>query len=217
MSRAFYEGIGAEGLQGRTRPEFDALLIADVVAWVGAWPCVVLDVGCGYGRVAVPLAGAGHRVTGLDLSPSLLEHVRRRTTERGVGVGLVEASMTAMPLRAGSFDVAVCVWSAFNELLRDDEQEEALREVARVVRPGGRALFDGPAYRDPTETELRSGLRRGVAGREDWTLVEGRVNPHFLHDEETWRARAEHAGLPEPVATTRLFGGRIRQVVTFQF
>jgi SAM-dependent methyltransferase len=125
--------------------------------------------------------------------------------------------MTTMPFRGDSFDVAVCFWSAFNELLRTDEQEAALGEAARVVRLGGRALFDGPVYRSPSGTELQVGLRRGVGGREDWTAVEGRANPHFLHNEETWSPRADHAGLPAPSVTARMFGGRVRQVVTFQF
>jgi hypothetical protein len=47
VSRAFYEGIGAQGLESRTRPEFDAVLIGDVVDWVGSSPCRLIDVGCG--------------------------------------------------------------------------------------------------------------------------------------------------------------------------
>jgi demethylmenaquinone methyltransferase/2-methoxy-6-polyprenyl-1,4-benzoquinol methylase len=90
----------------------------------------VLDVATGTGLVAERLLAAGHRVTGLDHSPDMLEMARRRFGDR---VELVEASATAIPFPDASFDHLT-----FTYLLRYvDDPAATLRELARVVRPGG--------------------------------------------------------------------------------
>jgi demethylmenaquinone methyltransferase/2-methoxy-6-polyprenyl-1,4-benzoquinol methylase len=90
----------------------------------------VLDVATGTGLVAERLLAAGHRVTGLDQSPDMLEMARRRFGDR---VELVEASATAIPFPDASFDHLT-----FTYLLRYvDDPAATLRELARVVRPGG--------------------------------------------------------------------------------
>ena len=90
----------------------------------------VLDVATGTGLVAERLLAQGHRVTGLDQSPDMLAVARSRFGER---VELVEASATAIPFAAASFDHLT-----FTYLLRYvDDPGATLVELARVVRPGG--------------------------------------------------------------------------------
>src|SRR5206468_825627 len=75
-SRAFYRALGATGLAIRTKPEWDRRAVEDLR---GAIPASgrVLDVGCGYGRIALPLAELGYDVTGIDIAPNLIRSARR--------------------------------------------------------------------------------------------------------------------------------------------
>jgi len=95
-------------------------------------PSVVLDAACGTGRHSRVLAARGHRIIGVDRSPEMLEKARR-----SVGAGeFREGSLTALPLAAGSVDAVVCALA----LVHLPDIGEAFRELARVVRPGGRVI-----------------------------------------------------------------------------
>jgi demethylmenaquinone methyltransferase / 2-methoxy-6-polyprenyl-1,4-benzoquinol methylase len=90
----------------------------------------VLDVATGTGLVAERLVRRGQRVTGVDQSRGMLAEARRRLSGR---VELVEASADSLPFRDASFEHLT-----FTYLLRYvDSPADTLRELARVVRPGG--------------------------------------------------------------------------------
>jgi SAM-dependent methyltransferase len=170
----------------------------------------VLDVGCGYGRVALPLARAGYLVEGLDLSENLIESARLAADCEGVGIGLTVGSMTGLPYRSAWFDVVICLWSAFHELLDEEAQTRAVREMWRVLRPCGFALIEGPLYEEPSQAQLDSGARRGPEHRIAWGLVEGILNPHYMHDERSFRRVCEGAGVSRFEVFERDWGGRQR-------
>jgi SAM-dependent methyltransferase len=100
----------------------------------------VLDVPCGFGRHAIPLAGAGHRVTGVDRSGALLEEARRRAgnTRR---LKFVRADYRDLPFADASFDAAINLFSSLG-YLGDEEDAKALSEIGRVLRPGGRLVIE---------------------------------------------------------------------------
>src|SRR5215211_6612215 len=90
----------------------------------------VLDVATGTGLVAEELLARGFRVTGVDQSPEMLAQARTRFDDR---IELVEGSAEALPFADASFDHLT-----FTYLLRYvDDPAATLRELARVVRPGG--------------------------------------------------------------------------------
>jgi SAM-dependent methyltransferase len=96
-------------------------------------PSAVLDAACGTGRHSRVLSARGHRIIGVDRSPEMLERARRN-----VGAGeFREGSLTALPLAAGSVDAAVCALA----LVHLPDVDDAIRELARVVRPGGRVII----------------------------------------------------------------------------
>ena len=97
----------------------------------------VLDVAAGSGNPAIPAAQAGARVTALDLAPSLLEIGRRRAREAGVDVDFVEGDAEALPFDDESFDVALSVVG----VQFAPRHKLTARELARVVRPGGRIVL----------------------------------------------------------------------------
>jgi SAM-dependent methyltransferase len=89
-----------------------------------------LEIGCGEGRVARDLVGWGHRVTGIDASPTLLEAAREAQEDAEFHV----ADAAALPFPDASFDLVV----AFNSLMDVDDMPGAVREAARVLTPDGR-------------------------------------------------------------------------------
>jgi SAM-dependent methyltransferase len=102
----------------------DALDAAGVTAGTA-----VLDIGCGSGLALSMAARRGAAVSGIDISGSLLAVARRRVP----GADLREGGLDTLPFDAGAFDVAV----ALNALQFAFEPAAALREVQRVLRPGG--------------------------------------------------------------------------------
>ncbi|MCK6445096.1 MAG: class I SAM-dependent methyltransferase [Planctomycetes bacterium] len=102
----------------------------------------VLDLCCGFGRHTLLLRGAGVRAFGLDLSFDLLRAAR---TLDGYGERLrgrlVRADAMAIPFGSGRFDAVVNLFSSFG-YFGDEGDARVLREVERVLAPGGLAVFD---------------------------------------------------------------------------
>lgn len=90
----------------------------------------VLDACCGTGDLALAAAREGGRVTGLDFSPRMLERARRKSA----AVEWVEGDVLALPFSDGSFDAATVGFGVRNVA----DLEAGLRELRRVLRPGGR-------------------------------------------------------------------------------
>jgi SAM-dependent methyltransferase len=93
----------------------------------------ILDLGCGSGRLAVPLHDSGHRLVGMDVSRVALAAFRRRSLD----IPLVIGDASFLPFADGSFDAVVAVQALDYIPLGD-----FLRECGRVLRPGGLLLFD---------------------------------------------------------------------------
>lgn len=89
-----------------------------------------LDIGCGEGRVARDLKARGHRVTGVDTSPTLLEAARAADPDGTY----VDAPATALPFEDATFDLAI----AYNSLMDVDDMPATVAEAARVLEPGGK-------------------------------------------------------------------------------
>ena len=125
-------------LQPDDRSRADALAAARLAGVAaGAW---ILDVPCGYGRHAVALAVEGYHVVGLDRSPTQLDEARRR---RGSATEprLVRADYRQIPLAGGTFDGALVLHSSLGYTGADADQA-VLREIRRVLRPGGRLVIE---------------------------------------------------------------------------
>ena len=100
----------------------------------------LLDVPCGFGRHAVPLARAGYRVTGVDRSKVLLEEARRRAGHER-WPKLVAADYRELPFADASFDAAVNLFSSLG-YLGDEEDTRVLGQIRRVLRPGARLVVE---------------------------------------------------------------------------
>jgi len=161
MTEWFEEWFGEEYLQ--LYPHRDAAeaeraveLILGRVGFAPGWR--VLDVACGAGRHARAFEAAGARCVGLDLSAALLQVARRVT-----GAPLVRADMRALPVRPGSMDLTVNLFTSFGYFDHDAEHATALGEMVSTLRPAGWFVIDflnPPAVRArlvPRETQRLNG------------------------------------------------------------
>lgn len=96
----------------------------------------VLEIGCGTGEALVELAGLSPEVTGVDLSPRMLERARRRLDAAGRSARLIEGDAHALPVADASQDAVFM--SFVLDLVDTPELPGFLAEVRRVLRPGGR-------------------------------------------------------------------------------
>lgn len=114
----------------------------DVPFWLRMTAAVegpVLELGCGTGRVTMPLAHEGVRIVGVDRSAEMLARARRRVRRqrRGVRPALLRADIRALPLRPGSVPMVMAPYGILQSLTRERDLAATLGEVARVVAPDG--------------------------------------------------------------------------------
>ena len=146
----------------------------------------VLEIGPGFGAGTEWLTERAGSVTAVEYDAKLAERVQRRVPKARI----INASGAAMPLDDAAYDVIVCT-TMLHHVPTDDEQDALLREVQRVLRPGG--VFCG--------SDARSGFLHNIAHIGDINNV---VDPH------TFDQRLAQAGLRDPQVTVqnRGFGWR---------
>ncbi|MEV4473145.1 class I SAM-dependent methyltransferase [Nonomuraea salmonea] len=98
----------------------------------------VLDLGCGTGRLTIPLAGLAKEVVGLDLCDGMLAVARRKAEEEGADIRFDQGDMCDLPYPDDSFDVVTSTLALMHIPL--EARGTAFAEIARVLRPGGRLL-----------------------------------------------------------------------------
>jgi ubiquinone/menaquinone biosynthesis C-methylase UbiE len=137
----------------------------------------VLELGCGTGRVSMPLARAGIDLVGVDRSAPMLERARRRITRSrnrqvAKSLDLVRADIRALPFEARSFAMVIAPYGILQSLIRPRDLTATLASVARVVAPGGTFAIDlVPDVPQWREYSNRVQLR-GKAGGAQLTLIE---------------------------------------------
>ncbi|MGW6695944.1 class I SAM-dependent methyltransferase [Rhodococcus sp. NPDC054953] len=155
----------------------------------------VLEIGCGSAPCARWLAGQGARAVGLDLSRGMLERGRAAMERGGPRVPLVQAGAETLPFADASFDI-VC--SAFGAVPFVADSALVMREVARVLRPGGRWVF---AVNHPIR----------------WIFPDdpgpGGLTATIPYFDRTPYVEVDDAGTPTYVEHHRTVGDRVREIV----
>jgi ubiquinone/menaquinone biosynthesis C-methylase UbiE len=104
----------------------------------------VLDVGCGTGAMGLIFAEMGHDVTGIDLSGKMMDHGRRKATERDLSMTFLSGDAENPPFPENHFDVVInrhLLWTL-------PHPEKALLAWRRIVRPGGRVIVIDGVWND---------------------------------------------------------------------
>jgi len=128
----------------------------------------VLELGCGTGRISVPLVRAGVRVVGIDRSAPMINRARRRLNRMAKGPpGFVRGDIRDLPFVAGAFSAVIAPYGVLQSLLVDRDLGAALDSVARVIEPGGTfgldLVPDVPNWREyANRVQLRGPAGRGV-------------------------------------------------------
>jgi SAM-dependent methyltransferase len=176
----------------------------------------ILELAAGSGRLAVPLAAAGHSVTAVDIDPAMLERARARAAAAKVPDGRLEfvhADLLELRLPdAGRYAMAFIALNSIMLLASREEQRRALQVLAAHLAPGGLAVVDAwlPDIED--------------LGRFDGRLILEWIRPDLPEDGEadgdatlvTKTGAAIHDAATGTIALTAVFeaatqGGRIRR------
>jgi ubiquinone/menaquinone biosynthesis C-methylase UbiE len=137
----------------------------------------VLELGCGTGRVSLPLAKAGVDLVGIDRSAPMLARARRRLAKSPIrqltnSLCFVRGDIRALPFEAGAFPMVLAPYGILQSLIRPRDLTATLRSVAQVLARGGTfgidLVPDVPKWR---EYQNRVQLR-GRAGGAQLTLIE---------------------------------------------
>lgn len=110
----------------------------------------VLEYGCGAGSSAFPLAAAGARVTGIDISSTAIDKARGKAERRGLPVRFEVANAEATDFADASFDL-VCGTGILHHL----DVDAAYAEIRRVLTPQGKAIFTEPMGHNPIINAFR--------------------------------------------------------------
>ncbi|MDJ0656296.1 MAG: class I SAM-dependent methyltransferase [Xanthomonadales bacterium] len=191
--------------------------VDQLLSLVGFVPERVLDLGCGPGRHAVPLAARGARVTGVDISAFHLEMASKRASRAGVSVQWLRQDMREV-LEPERFDLVVNLWSSFGYFDDPQDDRQVLGNCFQSLTPGGVMVLDvtGKEYVcrhiQPVHlTELDDGkllIERPVVDRQmtrysnQWILIDqGRAHTaewhHNLYSGQELLDRMSDAGFQE--------------------
>lgn len=125
----------------------------------------ILDVGGGYGRIAIPLAQRGYRMTVLDLSEYFLRVGAENAQRAGVEIEWLQADMRDVP-QSASYDAVVNLYGSFGYFDADEDNERVVRAIHGALKPGAPFVW---------ETVNREVLVRRGSPFQMWSEVPGAV------------------------------------------
>ncbi|MBW8090898.1 class I SAM-dependent methyltransferase [Streptomyces hygroscopicus subsp. hygroscopicus] len=149
-----------------------------------------LEFAIGTGRVAVPLAGRGVPVTGIELSRPMLDRLRAKADEATIPVIVGDMATATAP---GTYTLVYLVYNTISNLLTQAEQVECFRNAARHLGPGGRFVIElwVPELRKlpPGQTATVCHAEPGYIGLDTYDVLRQHVVSHHFSFDDTKRAR----------------------------
>jgi len=138
LDETFWRNFGSLMFNGATFARGEAE-VQQLLELLGGQPETVLDLGCGPGRHALPLAEAGLSVTAVDTSPSLLEQLKAERDGRAIEI--VEADMREFS-RPDAFDLVIVMWTSFGYFTDEQDHRRVLANIRNSLKPDGRLVLD---------------------------------------------------------------------------
>ncbi|MCP4634199.1 MAG: class I SAM-dependent methyltransferase [candidate division Zixibacteria bacterium] len=124
--------------------EFAPNEVKSIISILGLKPkAKVLDLCCGYGRHAIPLAQMGYQVTGFEISEPLYKKAKDFATSAGVKLNLVHGDMRNIHKELNKkFDTIINIFTAFGFYTKDSDNQKVLNNAAKLLKKNGNFLID---------------------------------------------------------------------------
>lgn len=155
----------------------------------------VLDLGCGYGRHCVPLARAGLKVTGIDISQFLLKKAKEENNKYKLAIEYVKADMRELPFE-NCFDAVVNNYQSFG-FFSHDKNAEVFKQTAKALKPNGKFLIE--------QVNIFNDVMTGRRNRKDFdpkhpkwlSVVSIDTNPYTHLQTYNWKVYSTRSGKQE--------------------
>jgi SAM-dependent methyltransferase len=183
----------------------------------------ILELGCGTGRITMPLAQAGRRVTGMDISKKMLERAEQKradlSAEARERVRLVLGDMTRFDLRE-RFPLIIIPFRPFQHLMTVDEQLQCLACVLRHLAPGGRLILDffqtdAARMHDPVFLEEHFVAEYEIAGGRTVRLTE-RIAAYHRAEQRNDVEMAFEVATPDGIPQRKVFAFTFRYFFRYE-
>lgn len=154
-----FDRIAASYDAQRAHPPEVSSQVGQAIAGLAGSGALVLELGVGTGRIALPASAAGCQIVGVDIAREMLRVAQAASAALSNRCALIQGDVAKLPLRDNMFDAVLAV----HVLHLVPDWRGALAEVARVLRPGG-VFMQGRDWRDPQSCaeRLRGKLREVV-------------------------------------------------------
>jgi 2-polyprenyl-3-methyl-5-hydroxy-6-metoxy-1,4-benzoquinol methylase len=100
-----------------------------------------LDCPCGIGRISIPMAKKGIRVTGVDITKSYLNELAKKAKRGGLNIGTVHRDMRRIDFDS-QFDAAGNLWTSFGYFQKESDNRLVLKKIFKALKPGGKFALD---------------------------------------------------------------------------
>lgn len=177
--------------------------VSALLARIGLQAGAVLDLGCGPGRHALPLARAGLKVTAMDTSEQLLDELRRRAEEERLEIDIRHEDMRDFS-DAGPFDAVFVMWTSFGYFEAEADHDSVLDNIVDSLEPGGVLVLDLLGLETLCRTLQPVHLTENVDGsllierpvlvdhntrlENEWILVQGNRVDRAMFSHRVWSA-----------------------------
>jgi SAM-dependent methyltransferase len=188
VTEDYFAGPVADRYDSTLGDRGDPAVVAATVDFLAelAGDSAALELGIGTGRIALPLAGRGVRVHGVDLSPDMVAQLRAKPGGQDIPVTIGDFATT----RVGeTFSLAYLVFNTINNLTTQDAQVACFGNVAAQLEPGGCFVVEvGVPAREPLSVFALSETHVGIDERDPAT--QRLVSHHFSLVDGRWELRS---------------------------
>ncbi|MCL6500970.1 MAG: class I SAM-dependent methyltransferase [Candidatus Pacearchaeota archaeon] len=212
--RQFYTALGTAGLASLKSKERHEKELRDIKKSLGKRR-TILDAGCGYGRVAIPLAKAGYKVYGLDITPSYIKEAIKRAKKEKVIIDFKVGNITNLPYPDESFDAVLCLWSVFIDILDEKDQLKAIKEIYRVLKKKGLAFIDLPCKTTSKGDYSFINKEKSIARYHIPNMPQMKPRLVYVYTKKSLKTLMKKAKIKKFKISEEPFGGRKRLIVKF--